>query len=64
MFTQEQIVSMQQIHVPVKEYNHLSDDDYVAIEDFVGNYLVMHLDQDFKPDKEGEMCYSILDSLP
>ena len=63
--TDEQIEFMKKIGVPVRDYRHLSDDDWVTIEDYVGDYLTLQcLDDKYNPNEEGQMCYSILDSLP
>lgn len=63
--TEEQIAFMKKIGVPVQDYQHLSDDDWIAIEEYVGDYLTLKcLDRNYNPNEEGKMCYSILDSLP
>ena len=63
--TKEQIAFMKKIGVPVRDYNNLSDDDWIAIENYVGDYLTLQcLDEKYNPNEEGKMCYSILDSLP
>ena len=64
MFTDEQILFMKRIGVPVKDFGNMSDDDYIAVEDHVGDYLTLQcLDEDYNPNDDGAMCYSILDSL-
>ena len=64
MFTDEQIRFMKRIGVPVKDYSHMSEDDQIMIEDYVGDYLDLNcLDDDYNPNEDGLMCYSILDSL-
>ncbi len=62
-FSEEQITFMRSIGLNL-DFNNLSDDDWVNIEDTVGDYLTLQcLDEDYKPNDEGMMCYSILDSL-
>ena len=56
---------MKKIGVPVRDYQRLTDDDWIAIENYVGDYLTLQcLDERYNPNEEGIMCYSILDSLP
>ena len=64
-FTKEQITFMKKIGVPVRDYRQLTDDDFIAIEDYVGDYLTLQcLDRNYNPNEEGVMCYSILNALP
>ena len=47
------------------DIDNLTDDDYVQIEEMVGNELQMRgLDKDYNPTPIGEMCESILNQLP
>lgn len=62
---EEQIAFMKKIGVPVRDFHHPTDDDWITIEDYVGDYLTLKcLDRNYNPNEEGMMCYSILDSLP
>ncbi|NLA69647.1 MAG: hypothetical protein GX852_01215 [Clostridiales bacterium] len=41
-----------------------NDNDYVLLEEKIGDYLVMNcLDEKYKPNKEGLACKSILGKL-
>ena len=63
MFSSEQKKFMKSIGIPVN-FDMLSDDDYVAIEESVSEYLQQHgFDKNYKPTEEGLMCESILDEL-
>lgn len=64
MFSDEQIEYMQGLGLNF-DFSNLSDDEWIAIEDTVGDRLVYAgLDKDYNPNQEGVMCESILDMLP
>lgn len=63
MFTGEQEKFMRSIGLDL-DFEHLSDDDYVRIEEVVGDKLVQSgLDETYEPNAIGSMCESILDKL-
>ena len=65
IFNSEQIKFMQSLGLNF-DYNNLSDEDYVMIEDVVGNkYTFGGVDwnNDYTPNEVGLMCESILDIL-
>jgi hypothetical protein len=46
------------------DFNNLSDDDYVEIEDVVGTKMVTEcLDHNYNPNDKGLICEKILDKL-
>ena len=62
-FDEEQIEFMKKIGIDV-DFDNLSDDDFVFIEENVANeYEIRGLDQDYNPTETGKMCESILDIL-
>ena len=62
-FTQEQLDFMKRIGINVAP--PFSDDDYIAIEEQVGDYLQVYgFDECYEPTADGRMCESILDALP
>lgn len=64
VFNEKQINLMQKIGLHL-DFEHLSDDDWVLIEEKVGDYYNLNtLDEDYKPNAEGRICESILDNLP
>ncbi len=47
------------------DFDNLSDDDYAAIEEKVGDYLMYcGFDDDYEPNEDGRMCEGIIDKLP
>lgn len=64
MYTAEEIAFMQSIGLELN-FENLSGDDYILIEDTVGDWLVLHeLDEDYNPSPIGEMCEDILYKIP
>ena len=64
MFSAQQKNFIQSLGLNV-DFDNLTDDDYVRIEDLVGDELVKRgLDKDYNPTSIGEMCEAILDQLP
>ncbi len=64
MFTDDQVKLMRKIGLNLN-FECLSDDDWVLIEETVGDYLILQcLGEDYTPNEEGMICYSILDLLP
>ena len=62
-FTKEEIEFMKSLGLNF-DFNNLSDDEWVAIEDTVGDELTLNgLDQYYNPNEIGKMCYRILDKL-
>lgn len=62
MFTQEQLEFMKKIGLNVAP--PFSDDDYIAIEEQVGDYLQIYgFDEQYEPTADGRMCEAILDAL-
>ena len=46
------------------DFDNLSEDDYVKIEETVGDHLELHgLDDEYRPNSDGRICESILDRL-
>lgn len=46
------------------DFDNLSDDDYVEIEEVIGNKLTLEcLDDDYNPNEDGLLCEEILDKL-
>ena len=63
MFSEEQIEYMERIGVSV-EFNNLSENDYVNIEEKVSEYLQKYgYDEDYRPTDSGKICESILDLI-
>lgn len=64
MFSPEEIKFMRSIGLEL-DFDNLSGDDYILIDDVVGDWLVLHeLDEDYNPSPTGEMCESILYKIP
>lgn len=62
-FTDEEIEFMKSSGLNF-DFNNLSEDEWIAIEDRVGDELTLKgLDLDYYPNKTGKMCYRILDKL-
>lgn len=46
------------------DFNNMSSEDWVKLEDTVGDRLTLHcLDKDYNPNEEGLMCERILNKL-
>ncbi len=64
LFTNEQIQYMRSIGLNY-DFDNLTADEWINIEDVIGDKLTLEcLDENYKPNEEGMMCYSILDRLP
>lgn len=64
-FTKEQIRFMQEMNIPVADYDNPTDDEFATIFDMIGDRLMYSgLDEDYAPNEIGDMCYSILNDLP
>lgn len=62
-FSDEQIDFMRDIGIEL-DFNNLTDDDYVKIEEKVGDKLqISGFDKNCKVTKIGKMCESILDMM-
>lgn len=65
MFNNQQIKYMQEQLNLNLDFNNLSDDDWVKIEDIVGTRLQTHgLSKNNSPTKDAIMCDSILSKIP
>ncbi len=54
---------MKEIGISIN-FSNISDDDYVAIEEKVSEYLQKKgFNEDYSPNEDGKMCESILDML-
>ena len=63
MFNNKQKEFMQEIGISVN-FDHLTDDDYIAIEETVSEWLQKNgFDKGYNPTDDGLMCESILDEL-
>lgn len=63
MFSEKQKEFMKSLGLKL-DFNNLSDDDYVLIEEVVGDELVYEgLDDNYDATTIGKMCESILDLL-
>ena len=63
-FKNEQIELIKKIGVPFDITKDLTDDEICEIEEIIGDYHVLNtLDEDYKPNKEGEICLDILQIL-
>lgn len=64
MFTPQEIAFMRSLGLDF-DFGNLSDDEWVQIEDTVGDRLVLaELDKQYNPTPIGKMCEAILDKLP
>lgn len=64
MFDKEEIAYMKAIGLNF-DFGNLSDDEFVEIEDTVGDRLVCFgLEEDYALNNEGIMCKTILSKLP
>ena len=62
-YNNNQIEFMKKIGISI-DFNNISDEDYVEIEEKVSDYLQKKgFNEDYSPNKEGKMCESILDML-
>lgn len=53
------------LHFDFSNPEQLMDDEWIQIEDTVGDWLILHgLDEQYDPTPTGELCESILDKLP
>lgn len=63
MFNNKQKEFMKEIGISVN-FDHLTDDDYIAIEETVSEWLQKNgFDMGYNPTDDGLMCESILDEL-
>lgn len=63
IFAENQIEFMKEIGISIN-FSNISDDDYVAIEERVSEYLQKKgYNEDYSPNEDGKMCESILDML-
>lgn len=63
LFAENQIEFMKEIGISIN-FSNISDDDYVAIEEKVSEYLQKKgFNEDYSPNEDGKMCESILDML-
>lgn len=63
IFTVQQVQMMKRIGLSL-DFDSLSEDDYVKIEETVGDYLERYgLDEKYQPNKDGRICEAILDRL-
>lgn len=64
VFTEEEIALMRRIGLNF-DFDNLSDDEWIELEDTVGDYLTLQcLDEDYEPNAEGLICEDILGKLP
>ena len=62
-FNNNQIEFMKKIGISIN-FDNISDDDYVKIEEKVSVHLQKKgYNEDYLPNRDGEMCESILDVL-
>lgn len=60
-FSKTQIDFMKKIGISFN-FSNISDDDYILIEEKVSDYLQKKgFNEDYTPNRDGEMCESILD---
>lgn len=63
MFSEEEMILMRECGLNM-DFNNLSDDDYIKIEDVIGDMLVQQcLDENYNPNAKGLVCEEILDKL-
>ena len=63
-FTKKQIELVKKIGVPFDITQDLTDDEIIELGDIVADYHILEtLDEDYKPNKEGEICLDILQIL-
>lgn len=63
MFTEKEIALMRDCGLNM-DFAHLSDDDYVKIEEVIGDELTLRcLDKDYEPNERGRLCEDLLDKL-
>lgn len=62
-FNKNQIELMKNIGISIN-FDDISDEEYIEIEEKVSDYLQKKgFNGDYSPNKDGEMCESILDML-
>lgn len=64
MFSHKEKMYMnEKLHLGI-DFDNMTDEDWVRIEDVVGDQLTLHcLGKDYEPNEEGKLCYEILDKL-
>lgn len=63
-FNDEQKKLLKKIVPHVNMEKDLTDDEIIEIIDKTGDYLNLQcLDEEYKPNKEGWLCYDILDDI-
>lgn len=63
MFTEKEKSFMRECGLNL-DFDNLSDDDYVEIEEVIGNKLTLEcLDNNYNPNEDGLLCEEILDKL-
>lgn len=63
MFTEKEKSFMRECGLNL-DFDNLSDDDYVEIEEVIGNKLTLEcLDDNYNPNEDGLLCEEILDKL-
>lgn len=63
MFTEKEKSFMRECGLNL-DFDNLSDDDYVEIEEIIGNKLTLEcLDDNYNPNEDGLLCEEILDKL-
>jgi hypothetical protein len=64
MFTKKELSLMRRLGLNF-DFDNLSDDEWVELEDTVGDYLCLScFDKDYNIKPEGVICEAILDKLP
>lgn len=62
--SKEDIDLLKKINLDYDYENKLTEQQIIDIEDKVSDYLALHcLDDDYKPNEEGKICYNILDNI-
>lgn len=63
-FSKKQTELLKEMGIPFDVGKDLSDDEICEIEEYAGDYLVLNcLDEDYKPNQDGVICYEILDMI-
>ena len=64
-FTEREIAFIKDVLKLNPDFDHMSGEDWIELEDAAGDYLVLQcMDKDYNPNDEGLMCEAILDKLP
>ena len=64
ILTEEEKSLLRKIWLNYDYSNKLTDEESAELEEKVGDHLTLNcLDDDYNPNKEGEMCYRILDKI-